>query len=202
MKKYTVRQGDTVRMIAQRELGSAELWIDIVSLNNLSYPYVSDIPGTGIAVPGDELIIPVDSSIEIQEETSFGTDLHLSTDKFNLTLASGGDLTVGVDGDYSLVAEMDCLKQDLSHRKMTPLGTLPYHPTYGSELTTIVGSKKDVNWKIKAQLETERTLRCDPRISDVRDVAVEDIPTGVKIDYTAVAKGVIFRAGGVEGEEI
>jgi phage baseplate assembly protein W len=200
--QYTIKYGDTLRMIAQRELGDAELWTEIADLNNLSYPYISDTPADGVVTPGDTIYLPDVNNTSATEETSFGTDLALSTDKVNLSYYRGGDLTVGVDGDYQLVSELDCLRQDLAHRKMTPLGTVPYHPTYGSNLTTIIGSKKDENWKIKAQLEVERTLKCDPRVTDVKDVTIQDLPTGIRIDYTAVAKGIVFRGGGVGSEEI
>jgi len=201
--QYTIKYGDTIRMIAQRELGNADLWTEIIALNNLSYPYISDTPADGVVTPGDTIYLPVLDTEDIPaEEVSFGTDLALSTDKINLSYYRGGDLTVAVDGDYQLVSELDCLRQDLAHRKMTPLGTVPYHPSYGSNLTTIVGSKKDENWRIKARLEVERTIKCDPRVTDVRDVTIEDLPTGIRIDYTAVAKGIVFRGGGIEGEEV
>lgn len=196
--KYTVKYGDTIRMIAQRELGDAELWIDIVTLNGLSYPYISDMPSVGVATPGDDILLPVTESLEIQQETTFGTDLRLSTDKVNLTSGRGGDLSIGLDGDYELVSEVDCLRQDIAHRKITVLGTLPYHPTYGSELTTMVGSKKDANWRIKAQLEAERTVRSDPRITDVTSMSVDGDSSEVRIEYTATAKGISFKSGGEE----
>lgn len=196
--KYTVKYGDTIRMIAQRELGDAELWTDIVTLNNLQYPYITDVPTEGSASPGDVIEIPLQDDLEVESKTSFGTDLRLSTDKFNLTSGAGGDLSTGADGDYELVAEVDCLIQDIKHRKMTPVGTLPYHPEYGSELATMIGSKKDANWRIKSQLETERTILSDPRVTSVDKIEIEDVPTGVKIDYTATASGIRFRSGGVE----
>lgn len=196
--KYTVRYGDNLRMIAQVYLGDAERWADIALLNNLSYPFISDSVMEGSASPGDEIHLPLEEGVIETDDSSFGTDLSLSTDKVNLSYGRGGDLGVGADGDYSLISGMDCLKQDLTHRKMTPVGTVPYHPSYGSFLGNIIGSKKDENWRTKAVLETERTLLCDPRISEVSSILVEDLPTGMKIDYSAVAKGIKFKVGGVE----
>jgi len=196
--QYVVRYGDNLRMVAQTMLGDAERWAEIALLNDLSYPYISDSPMEGSATPGDILYLPLNDEEIVASNSTFGTDLLLSTDKVNLSYGRGGDLSIGADGDYSLVHELDCLKQDLAHRKMTPLGTVPYHPSYGSFLATIIGSKKDANWRTKATLETERTLRCDPRITDVTSIIVEDLPTGMKIGYTAVSKGIEFRAGGVE----
>lgn len=196
--KYTVKYGDSLRMIAQNHLGDAERWYEIASLNKLHYPYISDSYGVGVAGPGDTLTLPVEQEMEEVEEETFGTDLSLSTDRVNLSFGGGGDFAVGADGDYSLLSELDCLRQDIYHRKMTPVGTLPYHPGYGSHLATIIGSKKDSEWRTKAALETERTLRCDPRITDVNGLVVDNLPTGLSISYTAVAKGVKFNVGGVE----
>lgn len=196
--KYTVKYGDSLRMIAQNELGDAERWSEIAEINRLSYPYISESVRKGVATPGDTIIVPVEEYEGYAEDPTFGTDMFLTSDRINMSFGRGGDLLVGADGDYLLISELDCLRQDLSHRKMTPLGTLPYHPSYGSLLADIVGSKKDSNWRTKAILETERTLRCDPRISDVSNLTVESLPTGMSIKYTAVAKGLKFDVGGIE----
>lgn len=196
--KYIVKYGDNLRMIAQTYLGDAGRWEEIAYLNSLSYPYLSDYDIEGTANPGDSITVPTEEDNTYIEDATFGTDLHLSSDKVNLSFGRGGDLSVGADGDYLLISELDCLKQDMAHRKMTPVGTIPYHPTYGSFLATLVGSKKDANWRTKAILETERTLRCDPRVSDVTNLVVEDLPTGAIIRYTAVAKGLKFEVGGIE----
>lgn len=198
MNSYTIKAGDTLQMIAQVQLGDASLWMSIATLNNLTYPYISSTVGTGVVTPGDDILIPSTSTSTQQDQTTFGTDLYLSTDNFNITSGNGGDFGVGLDGDYTLAVEMDALTQDVTHRLMTPVGTLPYHPEYGSRLTTYVGAKKDENWKTKAQLDISSTLKSDPRITDVTDISVVDIPTGIKLDYTANANGVTFKPGGVQ----
>ncbi len=198
---YTIKYGDTLRMIAQRELGDAELWTNIADLNNLSYPYISATPGTGVVTAGDVINLPIVQDLTITQIPTLGTDLFLSTDKVNISYGYGGDFSVGVNGDYDLVAELDCLQQDLAHRMMTPLGTVPYHPEYGSDLTTMIGSKKDSNWKIKSQLEISSTVQCDPRVTAVNNIVVTDIPTGIKLDYDVSSKGIILTAGGVNNDE-
>jgi LysM repeat protein len=39
---YKIKQNDTLPLIAQRFLGDSSRWIDIVSLNNLRYPYITE----------------------------------------------------------------------------------------------------------------------------------------------------------------
>jgi len=41
-KNYTIHQGDTLTSIAQKELGSISEWQNLVYINNLRYPYISD----------------------------------------------------------------------------------------------------------------------------------------------------------------
>lgn len=41
-KNYTIQQGDTLANIAQQELGSISEWQNLVSINSLRYPYISD----------------------------------------------------------------------------------------------------------------------------------------------------------------
>ena len=200
--KYTIVQGDSLRMIAQRELGDAELWIDLAELNNLQYPYISDTPSTGVLSFGDTLNLPIEEVLEVEQTTSLGTDLKLTTDRTVLSFGKGGDLVVGVNGDYDLVAEMDCLSQDLLHRTIVEEDTVPYHRSYGSKVNAMIGSKKDENWRIKTELEFSRMAKCDPRIVDVTNIELRDLPTGIKIGYTAVTREQVVNLGGGLNEEI
>jgi phage baseplate assembly protein W len=196
--KYTIKSGDTLQMIAQTQLGDALLWMDIAQLNNLKYPYISSTPADGVVTPGDDIDLPLSDYTIGEEQPSFGTDLYLSTDQFTLTSGAGGDFSVGLDGDYELAVEIDSLIQDKTHRMMTPRGSRPYNPEYGSDLTNLVGAKKGANWKVKAELEISRTVKSDPRITDITDITVSDLSTGISIDYKASAQGIVFRPGGVE----
>ena len=201
--KYTVVQGDSLRMIAQRELGDAELWSYLAEFNNLQYPYISDTPSAGVLTFGDTLNLPIEEVLEVEQTTSFGTDLKLTTDRTVLSFGKGGDLVVGVNGDYDLVSEMDCLSQDLLHRTLVEENTVPYHSSYGSKVNTMIGSKKDENWRIKTEIEFSRMAKCDPRIVDVTDIVLRDISTGIRIDYTAVTREQIVNlGGGLNDEEI
>ncbi|AYP68595.1 hypothetical protein EalM132_00083 [Exiguobacterium phage vB_EalM-132] len=192
MRQYTVKHGETLRMIAQRELGDASRWEEIVDINNLSYPYVTSVPSFGTITPGDTIRLPyVDTEISNDVNLQFGTDLLLLGDKFNLSTPTGGDLGVS-GGDYSLVSGIPCVKQDYAHRLMTPYGTLPYHNDYGSIVTQLIGAKRDTTWRVKMQLEIERTLRADDRVTDIPLLELSPIDTGIRVRSTAVAQRVAY----------
>jgi phage baseplate assembly protein W len=197
--RYTIVMGDTLQTIAQRQLGDASLWMKIAEDNNLSYPYIAKQSSPGVLSPGDTIVLTLEDNI-VNDAPSLGSDLKLASDRFSLTNGRGGDLTV-VAGDYELVHEEECLTQDTFHRLSTPVGTIPYHPSYGSELVELIGRKKDINWKKKAELEISRTAKCDPRVTEVLDITVDDMASGARIEYTAEATGILFRAREVFGDE-
>ena len=58
---YKIKQNDTLPLIAQRFLGDSSRWIDIVSLNNLRYPYITEdvYESIGIAKAYGNLTAPL-----------------------------------------------------------------------------------------------------------------------------------------------
>lgn len=196
-REHVVSEGDTLQMIAQKVLGDASRGMEIAVLNDLQYPFIGsmgDAPSEGVKLPGETILIPVEveynlSVEDIDEELynrALGVDLFLSTDKFNLSFGSGGELSTNISGDLQTVSGVNTLHQDLIHRLTTEVGTLPYHPTYGSKFLSIIGNRKDSTWKQKAVLEVSRTFKSDSRVVDVTDVIVEFIPTGIVISCTVV----------------
>lgn len=59
VREITILRGDTLERIAQREYNDALRWIDIVVLNNLKPPYLSEEGGDGVRKPGERLLIGV-----------------------------------------------------------------------------------------------------------------------------------------------
>lgn len=57
VKEIIVQRGDTLERIAQREYGSALRWVDLVVLNNLKPPYISETGGDGIAAFGGKILV-------------------------------------------------------------------------------------------------------------------------------------------------
>lgn len=57
VREITIESGDTLERIAQREYGSAIRWLDLVIINNLRPPYLSEERLPGTLAPGDKILV-------------------------------------------------------------------------------------------------------------------------------------------------
>lgn len=65
-RTYYIKEGDTLRSIADQELGDPNLWPKIALINNLDFPYVgvSREAYTGnVAMPGNAIIVPIRETV-------------------------------------------------------------------------------------------------------------------------------------------
>lgn len=185
--------GDTIQAIAQRYLGNMNNWIELAEFNNLRYPYIVDTPQEKMQNPnhlvavGDTILVRVSND----EQTTLIADLKRMPefDQEELyALALGKDLDItplpkdigspGWDseilelkgtpkGGLAMVRGVENLKQALFIRLTTPLGSYVGHPNFGSKLYTYLG-KKNTEENIKLiNIEIERTLRMDGRVTHV-----------------------------------
>lgn len=195
--KYTIRMGDTIQGISQTVLGDAGRWMEIALLNDLDYPFIAldnTVYKGKVAHIGDEIFIPravgasdTSDSLTIHaDDRLYGTDLLLSSTGDNLYNSSNSMLQFTADGDIATVSGLQCLQQDLINRLLTELGTLPYHPEYGSNFLSIVGNKNSGTWVNKAVVEVTRTFRCDPRVLDVKNATVKSVHDTIYIDCTII----------------
>lgn len=201
--EYCVRDGDTLQMIAQKYMGDASRWEEIAIFNDLQYPFIVslDKAGDGLKTPGDIILIPVsvqDSSIaeEVLADpyaVLFGSDLSLSSDKVNLSFSTAGEFDSDEYGDLAVVSGISTLSQDLIHRLITPLGSLLYHPDYGSDFLTLVGNRNDVTWRQKAAIEVSRCFLSDLRVKSVDNVVVQKIDGGISISCNITTASIRFK---------
>lgn len=192
MVLYTICHGDTIQSVSQKVTGDASMWHEIADFNKLDYPFISNnlsgCEGRNVKTIGDTIKVPVkkaDGDIVMYTnavEEILGYDLLLTTDKTTLSHTTGGDLEAGLYGDIIPAVGVECLHQDLVHRLITPRGSLPYHPHYGSDLMNLIGQKKSVGWHQLVSVEIKSTLRCDPRVIDVTNLIIRDFLTGVHIE--------------------
>jgi len=196
VKEITLSAGTDLERLALNYLGDSARWPEIAELNNLESPFVTQDVNTTyehVAVPGDKLLIPVSSSfgdnttpdvIDIPStidlsylEKKLGTDLRLSPD-FDLCLGNSGDLEV-ISGAENMGQQI-VLK--ISYEK----GDLLNYPMVGSNL--VVGSKVKPLSIMKDDLI--RTLRQDPRISKVTNVAIVQDNSAFYITFNVYVKNI------------
>lgn len=58
VRQVRINRNDTLERLAQRELGSALRWTEVVILNKLKPPYIDDAGGDGVKKPGDTVLVP------------------------------------------------------------------------------------------------------------------------------------------------
>lgn len=189
-RTYIVKDGDSLHLISQRELGDTNRWVEIADLNELQYPFITDI---NISVdntvkPGDIIKLPEEVQIDtpVMEEELNDSDLLLQYDKFSLSFSNNGELVEDGYGDLKTINGLSCLMQDLVNRLVTPRGTLPYHPEYGSDINSIVGNKMDKDWIDKAKLEVMSTFAYDDRVVEVKDVLVSAKESTISISCNII----------------
>jgi hypothetical protein len=194
-----VRKNETVRDIAQRCLGDRGRWHELVVLNDLRAPYISDTESVGVLVPGDVILCPAEgpigfdaSQININNTTTkdmdnqdesrtgpvqraYGRDLRLRT----VTVATDVDLTdlvVGQDGDLSTITGIPNVNQAVKLKFATEQGELTTHQFYGSQFP--LGSKATSTAFTTFELNVRNTLTSDTRVDSIEDLTmtlVEDI---------------------------
>jgi len=184
--RYMIQPGDTLQRISFIELGTVDDWEDIVTLNNLTYPYIVDTDEERLKDPehlvttGDVILLPsyTDdvSQLDISSlnsfdkqnvyDTTMGEDLKLTVnnslaDKENLAALTQDDDS----GDLTVTKGIDNLIQSITMRLLTKQGSLLYHPEYGSRLDDYVGQKSNTKTIQLIIVEIERTITSDDRVS-------------------------------------
>lgn len=168
-----VNWGETIKKFSLRVLGTAERWIDIVSLNNLRYPYLSETGGKQVAKYGDMLMVP--SSQEKTETHSdpdyiFGIDIRLENGRFRIS-----------DGAIQTISGVKNFVQAIRHRVQTDTKELMYHPDYGCRVREVIGIPNSHSAGMMAAAFVKGAIR-----SDVRTDAVQSCTASMSGDVIAI----------------
>lgn len=175
--------GDDLQAVAARELGDANRWPDLVWLNGLVPPYITqdaDAVGDAVLLAGDWIKIPAPAGTWVTDEDRgqvFERDCAMS----NKLLA------VADDGDLLLVTGSANLTQQLRHRIDTPRGQLRRHPDYGCLLWRLLGT---VNGPTAGALGTEyvkSALLAEYRVNRVLSATATIAGDRVQIEARAEA---------------
>lgn len=175
--------GDTLRSVAFRELGDASKWVELVWLNKLQPPFLTDVAseaGPHVILAGQKIKVPTIDGIGgngVDADRVYGRDASLT----------GKRLGVTVSGDLAVFSGVDNLRQQLEHRVVTPKGQLVFHPKYGSFLHRLMGSKNGPIASILASDYVRAALASDYRVRSVRLSTAEVAGDALRATAVAVA---------------
>lgn len=163
----TVHAGDSLRLIALRELGDALRWIELATINQLRPPYV--IASAAAAdrqratlIWGDRIAVPVGRVTEA---------VPLAEDVLGLDVAlPQGRLAANAAGDWQVIAADANLRQALAHRLKTPTGDLLAHPTYGCDTATVLGLRNQQAMQMLLIHFVRTALAQDPRVQRIDSI--------------------------------
>lgn len=160
-------QGDTLQKIALREMGDANQWRDLATLNNLVSPYLTD----NEAAAGPRVLLAGQDTILLPTGTAAQVGVSDSVDVFGIDVALvNGRLAVGTGGDLLTVSGVENLKGALERRLDTRPGDLVFHKEYGSLAPTLIGKGGSQSAVQLAAAYVARALRSDPRIATADNV--------------------------------
>lgn len=187
-----IEQGDTLQRIAERELGNAARWTELIAINDLVPPFLTgDVSQASprVLAYGQQLLVPattVQTSAASDPDRVFGVDLLLSKGRLGT-----------MDGDLALVAGRDNLRQALLHRILTPLRELVFHRNYGCGVHSLKGKSNSPTALILGGEYVRGSVANDRRIAsvgkatvrisgDLHEVHVSATPVaGTSIDITS-----------------
>ncbi|BCP56323.1 hypothetical protein K32_49400 [Kaistia sp. 32K] len=175
--------GDDLGAVATRELGDANRWPELVWLNDLLPPYLTDHPaaaGERVLLNGSYIRVPAPAGRFLGDDDSvdqtFGRDCGMW----------GRRLAADAGGDFAVLTGRDNLRQQLRHAIITPRGQQRRHADYGCLVWRLQGT---TNGPLAATLGSEyvrATLAADYRVNTVR--RSEAVVTGDQLRITATAE--------------
>lgn len=186
MPPYRLAQthyGDTLARVAARELNDANRWPELVWLNNLIDPYLTDdasLVSSSVLLNGSLIRVPSPQGQPAEYDDLyevFERDVKL----VNRRLVDDGN------GDFLVAEGKDNLKQQLEHRIATPRGQLVRHSDYGCLIWELQGAAAGpVADKLGAQY-VKSALEADYRVSKVSSVSATTTGDVTKIVANAMA---------------
>ena len=175
--------GDTLPRVASREMGDANRWPELVWINNLTSPYLTDVP-----TEASDTVLPTGSLIRIPAPTGVHTDATERAQVYERDCRMvKRRLTDDGNGDFAVVAGTDNLTQQLKHAIVTPRGQLVRHPGYGCLVWQLQGKVAGPVAALLGAQYVKATLEADYRVSSVTSATAQVDGDTTRITATAEA---------------
>lgn len=194
VRQVTVRAGDTLALIAARELGSAERWMEIAALNGMAEASVAS--DSSRFPVGSRLLIPQDGGEGLAQDLGDpratydqAEAVRLYGRDFRLVERDGRmDLAVGTNGDPGRVEGEDCVLQGIRVAIRTRQGTLLEDPTWGFRSSFAERATRETAEAMK--FSAEETAKSDTRVAEAKaTVEVEGNVSRVDLQVTLSGSG-------------
>lgn len=175
--------GDTLQRVAAREMGDANRWPELVWLNKLVSPYLTDDESAvsdGVLLTGSLIRIPAPVGVNT-DATERGQVYERDCRMVNRRLVDDGN------GDIAVVAGVPNLTQQLRHRVITPRGQAARHPEYGCLVWLLQGKVTGPTASMLGAQYVKSALKADYRVSSVTSATAEVTGDATRITATAEA---------------
>ena len=184
--KYRIAEthyGDDLQAVAAREMGDANRWVELIWLNKLVPPYITD--DTRRVTDG---VLLAGSLMKVPAPLGLWTDAADTGQVYERDCAMvGRQLQDDGAGDIMVHAGLDNLRQQLEHRLITPTGQARRHPEYGCRVWRLLGSMNGPVAGLLGAQYVQSALEADYRVASV-DFSRADVQfDAVKVTARAVA---------------
>jgi hypothetical protein len=159
----SLRRNESLMDLAARAAGGFEAWSSIAAVNNIQPPYPGPTnqavaaSGTVLLMPGS-VVAPSGSAAPTYAANVLGTDYDFGP--------INGPQPPWL-GDISLITGYANFARALGRRLQTTLGTLVYHPGYGSRIPLEVGAIQGSDEARRLAAFGRAALAADPRTASV-----------------------------------
>lgn len=178
----TVR-GDTLQRVAAREMGDANRWPELVWLNSLVSPYLTDDAsqaGATTLLTGSLIRVPAPTGM-FTDPDEIGQVYERDCKLVRRRLIDDGN------GDILVASGSDNLKQQLTHRVVTPRGQLVRHSDYGCLVWQLHGKVAGPVAGLLGAQYVKAAVQADYRVSQVTSSTAEITGDVTRITATAEA---------------